>query len=84
MAKEMEPRGKREDAAAEETGRAINTFLESLSQQSRVIFLRRYWFCDTVSEIARRYGIRERRVRMELRRARTQWADYLDKEGSLL
>jgi len=72
---------KEAEVAAKEIGRAMNAFLENLSQESRVIFLRRYWFCDTITEIAERYGISESKVKMRLHRTRTQLADYLNKEG---
>lgn len=36
---------------AREIGRIITQFLESTSQESRVIFMRRYWFCDNISEL---------------------------------
>lgn len=74
-------RRKEAEVEAKEIGRAMNAFLESLPQESRVIFLRRYWFCDTVAEIARRYGISESKVKMRLLRTRKQLADYLNKEG---
>ena len=64
-----------------EIGRAMNVFLENLSQESRVIFLRRYWFCDTIAEIAERYGISESKVKIRLMRTRNQLADFLSKEG---
>ena len=66
---------------ANEIGRAMNVFLENLSQESRVIFLRRYWFCDTIAEIAERYGISESKVKIRLMRTRNQLADFLSKEG---
>lgn len=69
------------EASGKEIGRAMNAFLESISQESRVIFLRRYWFCDTIAEIAGRYGISESKVKMRLMRTRNQLAEYLDKEG---
>ena len=72
---------KEAEVNAKEIGRAMNAFLENLSQESRVIFLRRYWFCDTIAEIAERYGISESKVKMRLHRTRTQLADYLNKEG---
>ena len=68
------------DAAVKKIGSAMNTFLGSISQESRVIFLRRYWFCDTVAEIAQRYGIRESKVRKQLFKTRKQWANYLKRE----
>ena len=66
---------------AKEIGRAMNVFLGNLNQESRVIFLRRYWFCDTIAEIAERYGISESKVKMRLHRTRTKLAKYLNKEG---
>ncbi len=66
---------------SKEIGRAMNAFLEGLSQESRVIFLRRYWFCDTIAQIAQRYGISESKVKMRLLRTRNQLADFLSKEG---
>ena len=75
---------KEAEVNAKEIGRAMNAFLENLSQESRVIFLRRYWFCDTIAEIAERYGISESKVKMRLHRTRTQLADYLNKEGIMV
>ena len=72
---------KEAEVTAKEIGRAMNAFLGSLSQESRVIFLRRYWFCDTIGEIAARYGISESKVKMRLLRTRKQLSDYLNKEG---
>ena len=69
---------------AKEIGRAMNVFLGNLNQESRVIFLRRYWFCDTIAEIAERYGISESKVKMRLYRTRAQLADYLNKEGIMV
>ena len=79
------PDRKREtEMEAKEIGRALNTFLESLSQESRVIFLRRYWFCDTIAEIAGRYGISESKVKMRLHITRSQLAAFLSKEGIMV
>ena len=69
------------EVAAKEIGRAMNAFLGSIPQESRVIFLRRYWFCDTIAEIAQRYGISESKVKMRLHRTRAQLAEFLSKEG---
>ena len=85
LTEEMElciPDRRREaEATAKEIGMAMNAFLAELPQESRVIFLRRYWFCDTVAEIAQRYGITESKVKMRLLRTRNQLAEYLNKEG---
>lgn len=69
------------EATGKEIGSAINAFLEGIPQESRVIFMRRYWYCDSVAEIAKRYGISESKVKMRLLRTRNQLAEYLNKEG---
>ena len=69
------------EADAQEIGRTITQFLESISQESRLIFMRRYWFCDSIAEIAKRYGISESKVKMRLQRTRNQLAAHLNKEG---
>ena len=65
----------------EELGRLLNGFLESLSYENRVIFLRRYWYLDTVAEIAARYGFSESKVKTQLHRTRTKLHAFLEKEG---
>lgn len=65
----------------EELKAAINGFLATLSEEKRNIFLRRYWYLDSVTSIAERYGIGESKVKMTLQRARGKLRDYLIKEG---
>ena len=57
------------------------SFLESLSKESRLIFLRRYLYVDTVAEIAARYGISESKVKTQLHRTRAKLHTHLAKEG---
>lgn len=64
-----------------ELGRILDAFLRTLSDENQMIFLRRYWYVDTIAEIAVRYGISESAVLMRLTRTRTKLAAYLDKEG---
>ena len=64
-----------------ELGRAINRFLGTLSVDSRALFLRRYWFGDSVQELARAFGMRPNAVSVRLGRLRTQLRSYLVKEG---
>ena len=65
----------------EEIGQALNRFLGSLSLESRLIFLRRYWYTDSVQEIASRYHITESKVKTQLHRTRKKLQQYLAKEG---
>ena len=65
----------------QELGEVLNRFLESLSRDHRVIFLRRYWYMDTIAEIASRYGMSESKVKTSLHRTRTKLHAFLAKEG---
>lgn len=57
--------------------RMIESFLDTLSKENRVILMRRYWFGDSYGEIARRMGISEKNVSVKLTRIRKQIRRYL-------
>ena len=59
----------------------INGFLGSLDKQTRVIFLRRYYYICSVKDIARSMGLSESNVSVILHRTRTKFKEYLQKEG---
>lgn len=59
----------------------INGFLRGLSAENRQIFLRRYWFGDSVKDIAKRFACTENRVKSSLFRTRNGLRAYLEKEG---
>jgi len=60
---------------------AINAFLGTLSPEKRGIFVSRYWYTDSISDIAVRYGKREGTVSMMLNRLRRQLHGYLTERG---
>ena len=62
-------------------GTAISTFLEAEKPLVRRIFIRKYFFEDTLSEIAKMHGMSESNVKVTLHRARARLRDYLTKEG---
>lgn len=64
-------------------GQAIDRYLSTLSRDSRVMFLRRYWFGDSIRDIARHFGRTENAVQVRLSRTRQQLRIYLIKEGLL-
>lgn len=66
---------------AAELSRVISAFLYRLPTREADIFLRRYWYFDTVPEIAAWYRMGESRVKMVLLRTRRRLAAYLKKEG---
>ena len=61
--------------------RDINGFLNSISEYKRGIFIRRYWYSDKVSDIAKRYDKSENSVSVELNRTRKNLSEYLLKRG---
>ena len=70
-----------ETVEARELGQAIDRFLEGQAKENRMIFLRRYWFGDSVRDIARALDMKENAVSVRLSRIRGQLKDYLIKEG---
>ena len=59
----------------------LESFLETLPGESRLIFLRRYLFADSVAQIAARYHISESKVKTQLHRTRAKLHAFLAKEG---
>lgn len=66
-----------DELAGKELAHIIEGFLDTLSVENRVIFLRRYWFSDTYSDIAQRVGLTEKNVSVRLTRTRKQLREYL-------
>ncbi len=75
------PMGTEEIADNKALVQALNTFLESLTPETRKIFLRRYWNLSPVKEISSFYGISESKVKMQLMRTRNALKVYLEQEG---
>ena len=62
-------------------GRAMDAWLDTLSKNNRIIFLRRYWFGDSVKDIAAAFNMKESAVSVRLSRLRDNLKSYLVKEG---
>ena len=62
---------------ARELARIIERFLDTLTEENRVIFMRRYWFSDTYAEVAQRVGLTEKNVSVRLTRIRRKMKQYL-------
>jgi RNA polymerase sigma-70 factor (ECF subfamily) len=65
----------------QELVRAINGFLDALPRDKRSIFICRYWYTDSISDIADRHGMKEGAVSMTLSRLRASLHDYLLERG---
>lgn len=66
---------------AGEVAAAISAFLRAQSPDARNIFIRRYWFSDSIGEIAGRFNMSESKVRSILFRARNRLKNHLEREG---
>lgn len=64
-----------------ELTRLLNSFLMAQESDTRVIFMRRYWFGDTTAEIAKRLHVSQSMVKSRLSRTLKKLRDYLRKEG---
>ena len=60
---------------------AINAFLAALPARKRKIFVRRYWYADSVKQIAARTGTSENSVSVTLHRLRAELRQYLEERG---
>jgi RNA polymerase sigma-70 factor (ECF subfamily) len=71
------------DYSAQELAEMINHFLDTLDKDSRVMFVRRYWFSDPLPEIAAIFNISNHNASVRLFRTREKLHKYLEKEGVL-
>ena len=73
-----------EEWTATGTAHVINAFLKSLNKENRVMFVRRYWFADSIDDLARLFGISKHNVSVRLSRIRGKLKQHLLKEGVAL
>lgn len=59
----------------------ISDFLRTIDTESRCVFLRRYWYSDSIKDISTRYGMSSSKIKSMLFRTRNKLRDYLKKEG---
>ena len=59
----------------------LNAFLRKLSREARTVFLRRYWYGESVADTAAALGCGEGKVKSSLFRTRKALRAYLEKEG---
>lgn len=64
-----------------ELTRLLNGFLMSQDYNTRVIFMRRYWFGESTAEIAKRLHASESMVKSRISRTLKRLREYLRKEG---
>ena len=68
----------------EHLGKIISRFLRAEKEEARNVFLRRYWFFDSIGVIAEKYGFTESKVKNMLYHSRNRLREYLRKEGVIV
>ena len=66
---------------AKELGQSLNAFIQALPVRDGNVFVRRYFFTESVAAIAKRYGLSENNVMVILSRTRKRLKTQLTKEG---
>ncbi|MCR4638821.1 sigma-70 family RNA polymerase sigma factor [Ruminococcus sp.] len=67
--------------SAKQLAEAISSFLRTQDERHRKIFVRRYWYGDSLSRIAEYFGMNEKTVATYLFRTRKKLKEFLKKEG---
>ncbi len=66
---------------AQRVGDMINRFLKKQSAEGRDVFLCRYFYGESIGEIARRFGLSESKIKSMLYRMRGKLRKFLESEG---
>ena len=69
-----------EQLSISELSAQINAFLAALPKDDRLMFVKRYWFSESISELADAFGITENNVSVRLSRIRGKLHQYLNRE----
>ena len=70
-----------QEIAANELSKQIDRFLATLDEESQMLFVRRYWYSDDISDLADRFHMNNNNVSVRLSRIRNKLKNYLQKEG---
>lgn len=70
-----------QEISKNELSQAIDSFLDTLDRENRIIFVRRYWYADSISDIAEMLQMSNNNVSVHLARTRGKLKKYLKKEG---
>jgi len=62
-------------------GKTISNFLRNEDKTVRNVFVRKYWFMDSIEDIAKRYSFSKSKVKSMLFQCRIRLKEYLRKEG---
>lgn len=77
----IDPKTVEEEMETRELACIMEDFLDTLTAENRVIFLRRYWFADSYKDIAEFMRLSEKAVSVRLTRIRGKMKRYLVERG---
>lgn len=66
---------------AKELSKSINRFLTTLSRENCGLFVSRYFYAQTIDQLAQKYGSSPRQIKYRLEKLRFCFRVYLRKEG---
>lgn len=69
---------------AKELSHLLDRFLTNLDTRSRVMFVRRYWYSDSINDLAKMLHMRPNHVSVHLSRIRSRLRKFLIQEGYIL
>lgn len=78
------PGGVESECEANAVSEAINGFLRSIDTANRIVFVRRYWYADSIVSISSRFQMSESKVKSMLYRTRNKLKIHLEKEGIMI
>lgn len=62
----------------------LSDFMQRLDPETRILFLRRYFYLESVTDLAKRFGLSENRISVRLFRARKKLHELLTEEDIAL
>lgn len=72
------------EIARKELVGAINTFLGSLGEEQRILFVKRYWRMESIQDICKEMRISKSKAEVTLSRIRKKLKAYLEQEGYVI
>jgi len=76
--------GVEQECESAELSEAVTRFLSQQDEQSRNLFIRRYWYAEKLAVVCERYGISESQGKSKLYRLRGKLKEHLEKEGLMI
>jgi RNA polymerase sigma-70 factor (ECF subfamily) len=70
-----------EELSRKELVSAIDTFLAALPAKQRTLFVCRYWYFDSISDLSSRFGMTENNISVTLNRIRRKLHNFLSERG---